>query len=84
MVLQWWNMIDKLRMLALLFDDYNYIATDNNGEVWVFKVKPKMQVGDMWKDNDHNVWLKINVKYTNKEWNESLVDLKNYRYIGLL
>jgi len=77
-------MIDKLRMVAWLFDNYNYIATDKNGEVWVFKAKPKATVGDVWKDPDHNVWLKINVSYKHTKWNESLIDLRQYRFIGAI
>ena len=77
-------MIDRLRMIAWLFSDYNYIATDKNGEVWVFKSEPRLVVGDIWKDSDHNVWLKINVQYKHNGWRESLIDLRLYRYIGAL
>ena len=72
-------MISKLKMIAYLFNDYNYLARDDNGEVWLFKSRPTKHCG-LWKDPDHNVWLKINIDYDSRE---EFIELRDYRYRGL-
>ena len=71
-------MIPKLRMIAYLFNEYNYLAKDDCGDVWLFKSKPRKHLG-IWKDPDHNVWIKINIDYGSKD---EFVELNDYRYIG--
>ena len=77
------NEKETLKALGLLFTDYNYIATDEIGDVYLHYSKPTINKLDKCKshwystDWDNYFILPINLPYCKaKSWDKSLRKLR--------